>query len=98
MARRRGTTISVTTDVEIDPWDVLEELNDEEILEEVERRDLNKKVEARRKLADPLDLLEDALDALRRGDSAEAVFILERTLHPKFPSIEVCEKKFSERG
>jgi hypothetical protein len=94
--RRRGGTIYTTADVEIDVCDVLSEISDDDLLEEIKDRKLEEKAKARAKLADPLDLLEDVMDFLRRGEAHEALFLLDRILHPKFASVELCEKEFAK--
>jgi ADP-dependent phosphofructokinase/glucokinase len=94
--RRRGGTIYTTADVEIDVCDVLSEISDDDLLEEIKERKLEEKAKARAKLADPFDLLEDVMDCLRHGDAREALFLLDRILHPKFASVELCEKEFAK--
>lgn len=95
-SRRRGGTIYLTADVDIDVSEVLHELSDEDLLEEIKERKLEAKAKARVTAADPFELLDEVLESLQRGDSREALFLLERILHPKFASVEACEKQFAK--
>lgn len=86
MARRRFA--SRTVEVEVNIEDVLSELDDDQILEEALSRKLGDKI-------GDGELVEDLLRCLKRGDAAEAIVLLERTLYPKYQSIEICEKAFA---
>jgi len=87
MARRRGVSHTVEVTVDID--DVLSELDDEQIIEEARVRGLGHKIGDE-------DLVEELLRCLKRGDLTDAIVILERTLHPKFRSLPLCEAAFAK--
>jgi hypothetical protein len=90
--RNKWRTVTVEVDAEVPVREVLEHLEDEDLLEELEKRQLEKK---KIEVADDRDeLLREALDCLHRGDVAETTLILERALFPKFKSIELCEREF----
>jgi hypothetical protein len=88
---RRGYNGSVTVDVDVDVNDVLVELDDDALLAECKAREIKAPIVA----DEHPDLLQDLLDLLRRGDCEEATLLLERTIHPKFGSLELCEKEFA---
>jgi RNA polymerase-interacting CarD/CdnL/TRCF family regulator len=98
MARRyRGTIYTDTrVDVQIDVDDVIELISDEELLAEIKSRKLEEGAKARIKASDPFDLLAEVVDWLRAGDTREALLILERIMHPKFSSLELCEQEFAK--
>lgn len=86
MARHRSFT--QTVEVEVDVYDFLSDLDDDQIVKEALSRKLGDKI-------GDGDLAEDLLRCLKRGDTAEAIVLLERTLHPKYQSTELCEKAFA---
>jgi hypothetical protein len=88
----RTITVNVEVDAEVRVIECLEMLDDEDLIEELEKRDLAKK---RIEVTDDRDeLLREALDCLRHGDAEEATLLLERVLFPKFKSVELCEREF----
>lgn len=94
-AKRRGSTIYLTVDadVEIYPDEVLDQLSDDDLLEEIKKRNLS----AKAKHIEPLqDFAEEILSALRSRDYEEAELLLERILHPKFSTIALCEAEFKK--
>ncbi len=92
MARRHGGTITVYTDVDVDVWEVLSELSDDDILEEVKSRKLEAKISKSHEflIDQEKDLLDEVFDHLRRGNNAEAILTLERITRPKFSSVALC--------
>lgn len=74
-----------TVSAEVDVSDVLDQLDDEEL-----RDELDKRRRAAVKYGRPVvniggaDFAEDALDALKQGRVDDAMLILERNLYPKF--------------
>lgn len=100
MARRHKSTIYTEArhvDVEIDLDEVIEQISDDELLAELTHRKLDEKARARLKASDPMELLGEVMDWLRIGDTREAILVLERIMHPKFSSLELCEKEFQAR-
>lgn len=95
--RSRHGQISLNVDVDIYVDEVLEELSDDDLIEEAARRKLEARITNKVKAeGDPLEMLDEVLDALRRKDSDEALFLLERILHPKFHSLKLCEAEFKK--
>lgn len=83
MAKRyRSGAIDVTTSVDI--CDVLDELSDEALIEEAKARELTFNG------ADYSDDIKAAYEALRHGQAAEALSILDRICNPKWPTQEAC--------
>lgn len=78
----RRSSLTIRTDVDIDIDEVMEELSDEDLSEELNRRQSKKAGSA---MAGRNDL-KDAYDALLRNDKEEAVLILHALLFPRFPS------------
>ena len=92
--RYKYRTITVEVDAEVCVRDVLEYLDDEDLIEELEKRQLEKK---KIEVADERDgMLREAIDLLQRGDVAETVLLLERILFPKFRSLSLCEEQFKK--
>jgi hypothetical protein len=92
--RSKWRTITVEVDAEVSVRECLEYLDDEDLIEEMEQRDL-----ARKKLdvSDERDeMLRDAIDLLQKGEMAETILMLERALFPKFKSVELCEREFNK--
>lgn len=71
--RRGAYEVEVTAIVVVD--DVLEEASDEALLAEIERRKLEDSRQS-------YSLVELAYQSLMRGDTAEALVLLDRHLHP----------------
>lgn len=95
MVRKVGSRIYVYTDVEIDICDAMEAISDDDLLEEVKERKLEDKLKDKIKAAvDPFEMLEEVVDWLKRGDAAEALLVLDRIMHPKFSSVEICDREF----
>lgn len=94
--RRRSGTIEITTEVEIDPWDVLEAITDDELIKEAVGRKLKvtKDTLAADKTLD--EALEQVLEYLRQGRVSDATVYLERLLHPKFSSLAICISEASK--
>lgn len=78
--------------VEIDAWEILDELSTSEIEEELKTR---KDRKSKKQEDAEARLLEDALSAVKRGDAAEAIFLLERVLYPKFTSYEESQAAYA---
>lgn len=97
MARRRGSSVTVYTDVEIELDEVIEELSDDEIVDEVHRRKLEPKISAKIAAEKQLDFLEEVETILRTGDIEEALLFLDQTLRPKFESFSACEAAFAKQ-
>lgn len=87
--RRRGSTVNVYVDVDI--YDVLSEIDDNDILEEVARRNLPQIAES----GIDTEFLMDLYEELNRGRLVEARVMLEREIFPKWKSPDACEKAFA---
>lgn len=94
--RRGSRTLSIYTEVEIDKWEALEALTDEDLLEEVEQRKLEPKKEEKPTIDALREAAIDALDMLARGDVADAELLLTRTLYPKFQSVASCAEQLEQ--
>ena len=90
MARRKGSSISIYTDIEIYPDEVLEEITDEELIEECQRRKIKASKGALKEDASMEEQLEDILERLRAGQVQDAIVYLDRLIHPKFSSLSLC--------
>ena len=78
--------------VHVDPDDVLDELSDEQLEAELRQRKKKVPTEAKDELT---EALEQALAFIRRGDTEEAVLLIERTLHPVFPSFDLAMQAYA---
>lgn len=87
--RRRGSTINVYVDVDI--YDVLSEIDDDDILEEVARRNLPQIAES----GIDTEFLMDLYEELNRGRLVEARVMLEREIFPKWKSPDACQAAFA---
>lgn len=92
MKHRRDGLVRINVDAEVFCDEVLDQISDEILLEAIANRKLEDKLRARQQLSSPDALIEDAISALRAGDPAEALLILERTVYPKFKTLELCER------
>lgn len=88
----------VWVDVDVDVADVFEQLGDEALLKELERRGhakVQKVFDAEEsELAAVLVHTEEALDQLRQGRADDARLTLERALYPKWKSVEASAAEF----
>ena len=85
----RSGSITVTVDVD----DVLDEVDDEHLMEEAERRKLYKKgING----FDMFDEVEKAWRELLCGRSAEALSILDRIVNPKWASEQRCKTQYEQ--
>lgn len=84
--KRRQFSISVRVNdyVSLDVSEVLEQLEDETLMQELQRRSANLP------LASNTGDLDEVLLLLKRGDVEEAELLLDRLLHPKFKSFSAC--------
>lgn len=89
MIRRRGSS-QITVDVDLD--DVLSEMSNEDILAEVEARDLT----ATAGLGCDRTDAEEAILLLRSGRASDALTYLERSLHPKFRGRAACDEALAK--
>lgn len=98
MARRsRNGQISLNVDVDVWLDEVLEEMSDEDIIEEAARRKLEQRVANKLKAeGDPMEMLDEVMEALRRRDVDDAICLLDRIMHPKFNSLKLCEAAFAK--
>lgn len=88
---RRTNYVNVNVDVDLD--DILSDVDAEILLEELKSRRVN----ADEVIGDNLrDLAEEALAALKRGDSDEAELILTRALFPIFSSPDEALKRLAK--
>jgi predicted methyltransferase MtxX (methanogen marker protein 4) len=99
MARRHRSTIYTeqSVDIEVDIDEVIDQITDEELINELKHRKLDEKARDAIRASDPLALLDEVVDWLRDGDIREAMLVLDRILHPKFSSLELCAKEFEAR-
>jgi hypothetical protein len=79
-----SSTISV--DVEVSVAEVLGELSNEDLIQEMEDRNID----------GAIDGADELLRCLKRGDITEAVVFLERMLHPKWRSTKLAEAAFAQ--
>ena len=86
MRKRRGY-IEVTVYAE----DMVEQIDDEQLLDEVERRKL-----ATSDNADGMEIAKEAYDALCANRPAEAKSILERLVLPKWQSAKRCQSDYDQ--
>ena len=85
----RSGSITVTVDAE----DVLDEVDDEQLMEEAERRKLYKNCVNG---FDMWDEVEQAWRELLCGRSAEALSILDRIVNPKWASEQRCKTEYEQ--
>lgn len=95
MARTRHFISKVDVQAEVDVDDVLEMVGDEQLLQHVADRKLYPSF----MLGCDQSEAERAIEFLRLGLAADALTILERSLHPKFQTRAECEKRLAhQRG
>lgn len=70
--------------VQVDPSDILDALDDDTL----ERELKNRRKSQPKEIDEARELLEAALVAVQHRDLAEAEFLLERALYPKFASFD----------
>lgn len=89
---------TMMVDVEVDIWDVIDALSEEDIVELLANLDPKRFDEVLRRRArvpayDPsISAVDDAIELLRAGRSEEALLLLERSAHPKWSSLADCER------
>lgn len=85
MARHRSGVIHIDVD------ELLDQVDDDCLLDELRARKI---VAAPSGEVFDLSLVREAYEELRAGRSMEALAILDRALHPKWPSVRACEVQF----
>jgi hypothetical protein len=89
MAKRRAYSSTVSVDIDI--ADIIHQMDDDDLINECEARD----IATAKPTTDTRDELYDALMALRAGRLADADATLERILWPKFPTLDACKVKYA---
>lgn len=74
--------------IQIDCSEVLDEIEDDVLLDEVHRRDLDLET------VGDLEDMRRIYDMLLTGRTAEAICVLDRILHPKWKSIKKCKELY----
>lgn len=83
---------TVTVDVEVDIGVVLREASKEQLIEELDARDISLRPASQ---PEP-DLYLEALEHLRAGNTAEAELCLQRALFPKWGDPKVCWEAYQK--
>lgn len=85
MSRRRSGTIEISFSEFID------ELDDDDLLDEVHRRNLSTNADGE---TTDIEIVKEAYEAIQRGRLVEARVLLDRMLFPKWRCREDCQKNF----
>lgn len=79
-ARQRRGYVTCETEVEIDVWEVLEQISDADLIEEMDTRKIERKEAWEARNAPTIDELSRIVECLRRGWNDEALVRCERML------------------
>lgn len=95
-ASRKYTSTSFTVDVDIDRWELLEALSDEDLIEEMKERELKVSDAQKDGIKERDDVLREILVCLCSREHEEARLIAERFVFAKFSSVKECEERLKE--